>query len=47
MPYTPTYAPEMPVFFGLFQTCTADKHFPTTPNDRVLPPLGDNKKLNN
>jgi hypothetical protein len=30
----------MPLFFGLFQACTKDRHFPITPNSRALPPLG-------
>ncbi|WIA23787.1 hypothetical protein OEZ85_013469 [Tetradesmus obliquus] len=38
--HAPDGALEMPIFFALLQACTADGHFPTTPEARALPPLG-------
>lgn len=31
---------EMPIYFALFQACTADGKFATNPGDRAVPALG-------
>jgi hypothetical protein len=31
---------EMPIYFALFQACTADGKFATNPGDRAVPSLG-------
>jgi hypothetical protein len=36
----PTSDVEMPIYFALFQACTADGKFATVPGDRALPQLG-------
>jgi hypothetical protein len=36
----PTSAVEMPIYFALFQACTADYKFATQPGQRALPELG-------
>jgi hypothetical protein len=36
----PKSAEEVPIFFALIQACTADGRFPTTPEARAMPLLG-------